>query len=85
MPDTTTTITTSSFTLDAMTRIAGARSNAGNGAIGTVRERAFAEFGALPMPSPETEEWRYTDLRELDLAAYDPSAVEPIVRNWMAR
>jgi Fe-S cluster assembly protein SufD len=81
MPDTTTTITTSGFTRDAITRIAGARSNAGDGAIGTVRERAFAEFEALPMPSPETEEWRYTDLRELDLAAYDPSAVEPMAAN----
>ena len=27
-----------------------------------LRAQAFAEFEALPLPSPETEEWRYTDL-----------------------
>ena len=32
-----------------------------------MRESAFEQFEAMPMPSPETEEWRYTDLRELDL------------------
>jgi Fe-S cluster assembly protein SufD len=32
-----------------------------------LRERALAEFDALPMPSPETEEWRYTDITDLDL------------------
>jgi Fe-S cluster assembly protein SufD len=32
-----------------------------------IRERALAEFDALPMPSPETEEWRYTDITDLDL------------------
>ncbi len=32
------------------------------GFTGELRARAFAEFGTLPMPSPETEEWRYTDL-----------------------
>lgn len=32
-----------------------------------LRERAFREFRALPIPSQETEEWRYTDLEELDL------------------
>ena len=31
-------------------------------AVAALRERAFEEFRALPMPSPETEEWRYTDL-----------------------
>jgi Fe-S cluster assembly protein SufD len=33
-----------------------------------VRLRAFEEFEALPIPSPETEEWRYTDLSGFDLA-----------------
>jgi len=33
----------------------------------TLRTRAFQEFQALPMPSPETEEWRYTDLSGFDL------------------
>ncbi|MEX2420604.1 MAG: Fe-S cluster assembly protein SufD [Actinomycetota bacterium] len=33
----------------------------------TLRKRAFEQFVALPIPSQETEEWRYTDLEELDL------------------
>ncbi len=32
------------------------------------RTRAFEEFRALPIPSQETEEWRYTDLSEFDLS-----------------
>jgi Fe-S cluster assembly protein SufD len=32
------------------------------GSTGEIRERAFEQFEALPLPSPETEEWRYTDL-----------------------
>ena len=35
--------------------------------VDTLRKQAFAEFQALPIPSQETEEWRYTDLEELDL------------------
>jgi Fe-S cluster assembly protein SufD len=42
-----------------------------------LREGAFEAFEALPVPSPDTEEWRYTDLRELDLA-FDPFVPEPI-------
>jgi Fe-S cluster assembly protein SufD len=38
------------------------------GFTGRLRERAFEEFSALPMPSQETEEWRYTDLSELELS-----------------
>jgi Fe-S cluster assembly protein SufD len=37
------------------------------GFTGELRRRAFEEFQALPMPSPETEEWRYTDLTDFDL------------------
>jgi Fe-S cluster assembly protein SufD len=39
-----------------------------------LRRQAFAEFEALPMPSQETEEWRYTDLSEfvLDFTPYTP-------------
>ena len=33
-----------------------------------LRTRAFEEFLALPLPSPQTEEWRYTDLSGLELA-----------------
>ncbi|MFM8999405.1 MAG: Fe-S cluster assembly protein SufD [Actinomycetota bacterium] len=36
--------------------------------LAALRERAFGEFEALPIPSQETEEWRYTDLSDLDLA-----------------
>jgi Fe-S cluster assembly protein SufD len=35
-------------------------------ALSDLRERAFEAFGALPIPSPETEEWRYTDLTGFD-------------------
>ncbi len=35
--------------------------------VQALRERAFQEYRALPIPSQETEEWRYTDLEELDL------------------
>jgi Fe-S cluster assembly protein SufD len=35
--------------------------------ISELRAQAFEEFRALPIPSQETEEWRYTDLSELDL------------------
>jgi Fe-S cluster assembly protein SufD len=35
--------------------------------ISELRTQAFEEFRALPIPSQETEEWRYTDLSELDL------------------
>ncbi len=34
--------------------------------VGKLRRRAFEEFAALPVPSQETEEWRYTDLSDLD-------------------
>ncbi|MDP9298336.1 MAG: Fe-S cluster assembly protein SufD [Actinomycetota bacterium] len=33
-----------------------------------VRKQAFEEFHALPIPSAETEEWRYTDLSDFDLS-----------------
>ena len=32
------------------------------GFTGDLRRQAFADFEALPIPSQETEEWRYTDL-----------------------
>ncbi len=41
------------------------------GFTGTLRKEAFDAFGALPMPSQETEEWRYTDLSGLELT-FDP-------------
>ncbi|MEX1263559.1 MAG: Fe-S cluster assembly protein SufD [Actinomycetota bacterium] len=44
------------------------------GFTGDLRTNAFQEFAALPTPSQETEEWRYTDLSEfaLDFAPYTP-------------
>jgi Fe-S cluster assembly protein SufD len=42
-----------------------------NGQVNALRDRAFERFEATPMPSPETEEWRYTDLREFDLDAFE--------------
>jgi Fe-S cluster assembly protein SufD len=35
-----------------------------------LRSSALQAFHALPVPSQETEEWRYTDLSELDLDVY---------------
>jgi Fe-S cluster assembly protein SufD len=34
--------------------------------VETLRKQAFDEFLALPIPSQETEEWRYTDLEGFD-------------------
>jgi Fe-S cluster assembly protein SufD len=34
--------------------------------IDAIRKQAFQEFLALPIPSQETEEWRYTDLEGFD-------------------
>jgi Fe-S cluster assembly protein SufD len=44
------------------------------GFAGELRRRAFREFEAMPIPSQETEEWRYTDLSDFDLsfAPYTP-------------
>jgi Fe-S cluster assembly protein SufD len=36
--------------------------------IRALRTRAFEEFRTMPMPSQETEEWRYTDLSDFDLS-----------------
>jgi Fe-S cluster assembly protein SufD len=38
------------------------------GFIQSIRKGAFEEFRALPIPSQETEDWRYTDLSEFDLS-----------------
>jgi Fe-S cluster assembly protein SufD len=34
--------------------------------VETLRKQAFKEFLALPIPSEETEEWRYTDVEHFD-------------------
>jgi Fe-S cluster assembly protein SufD len=44
------------------------------GFTGPLRKQALEAFAAMPMPSPATEEWRYTDLSgfALDFAPYTP-------------
>ncbi|MGH2686498.1 MAG: SufB/SufD family protein, partial [Actinomycetota bacterium] len=37
-----------------------------------LRARSLDAFESLPVPSQETEEWRYTDLSKLDLTAFAP-------------
>ena len=37
-----------------------------------LRREALELFRVLPVPSQETEEWRYTDLSELDVAGFRP-------------
>lgn len=39
-----------------------------------LRRRALEAFAALPVPSQETEEWRYTDLSTLELGGFLPHA-----------
>ncbi len=41
------------------------------------RQKAFELFESTPMPSPETEEWRYTDLRRFDLDQFAPFKPQP--------
>src|SRR5881396_3548020 len=48
-----------------------------DGFLTSLRNSAFEQFEAMPIPSPETEEWRYTDLREFDLSRFTPFAEEP--------
>jgi Fe-S cluster assembly protein SufD len=37
-----------------------------------MRERALEQHRALPIPSQQTEEWRYTDLESFDVNAFRP-------------
>ena len=71
------TSTKTGFTREALAEIV----SKGGGAADGLRTRAFEQFEAMPMPSPETEEWRYTDLRDLDLAPFDSYAGEPPAAN----
>jgi Fe-S cluster assembly protein SufD len=43
-------------------------------ALRDLRKRALEAFRTLPVPSQETEEWRYTDLTAVDLDGFDPFA-----------
>ncbi len=71
------TSTTSGFTRDALAQV----TSTSDGAVAELRSRAFDQFEAMPMPSPETEEWRYTDLRDLDLTPFVPYVEEPVADN----
>jgi Fe-S cluster assembly protein SufD len=54
---------TTTFSRDALTGLPTAP-----GYIEALRREAFERFEAMPIPSQETEEWRYTDLSDLDLS-----------------
>ena len=64
------TVTTSGFTNEALEELAR---RDGETLSAPLRRDAFERFEAMPLPSAETEEWRYTDLTELDLGAYSPA------------
>jgi Fe-S cluster assembly protein SufD len=54
--------------------------------LAALRERALEAFEALPVPSPETEEWRYTDLTDfgLDFAPFaDGGGPEAVNRHGL--
>jgi Fe-S cluster assembly protein SufD len=42
------------------------------GFLHDLRAQAFEEWRALPVPSQQTEEWRYTDLESFDVEAFTP-------------
>ena len=44
------------------------------GFVASLRRQALEEHRATPIPSQQTEEWRYTDLEEFDFGAYRPFA-----------
>jgi Fe-S cluster assembly protein SufD len=75
MADTT---TKTGFDREALELVSGRDAD---GFIGSLREQAFEEFVTLPTPSPDTEEWRYTDLREFDLSPFSTLAEEPSALN----
>jgi Fe-S cluster assembly protein SufD len=70
-------VTTRGFTERALLELTR-HEGEGAGALGRLREEAFALFETLPMPSPDTEEWRYTDLRDLDLDLEPFAPREPL-------
>ena len=68
------TATTSRFTPSALEELA---LRDGDTFAGPQRREALDRFQAMPLPSPETEEWRYTDLTEFDLSSFMPLAEQP--------
>ena len=58
-----TTATATGFDEEALARLPASPDH-----VRRLRTRAFEEFLALPLPSPQTEEWRYTDLSGFELS-----------------
>jgi len=67
---------TSAFEPHALERLAGAAGDGGNAK--ELRRQAFRSYEALPLPSAETEEWRYTDVSDLDFATFSLQGDEPL-------
>jgi Fe-S cluster assembly protein SufD len=66
---------TSAFEQHALERLA---TNAGDGGNALrLRQEAYQRYELMPLPSPETEEWRYTDVSDLDLASFSLEGEEP--------
>ena len=68
---------TTGFSRDAFEAL-GSADGYRSGTLGDLRDEAYRQFESLPVPSPETEEWRYTDLRKFDLNLYRPYQAEPL-------
>ncbi|MGH2724767.1 MAG: Fe-S cluster assembly protein SufD [Actinomycetota bacterium] len=51
------------------------------GFAGDLRRQGLAAFEALPVPSQETEEWRYTDLSQLGIGGFSPRAPGKVAEN----
>ncbi len=68
--------TTRGFDRETLAALIGA-----DDSLRDMRDRALHAFESMPMPSPETEEWRYTDLRDLELGAYAPHVAENPAEN----
>ena len=69
---------TSAFEPRALERLA---STAGDGDNAKqLRRDAYRSYEAMPLPSAETEEWRYTDVSELDLATFSLNGEEPLAK-----
>ena len=63
----------SAFEKRALARV----STLDGGRADSLRELAFERFEAMPLPSPETEEWRYTDVSDLLLDAFSLEGSSP--------
>src|SRR5262252_6918765 len=67
---------TTAFEQHALERLASTAGDGGNAK--QLRQDAYRSYEAMPLPSAETEEWRYTDVSELDLATFSLEGEEPL-------